>query len=202
MPSDTNGVAKSATERDVLPRTAHQILGPFYPLTEPSKGGDLTRVAGRSGQAKGQILYLGGRVLNRFGQPVRGGKLEIWQANSFGRYRHPNDDNPAPLDDNFEGFAVVHTDDEGRYSLKTVKPAAYPVGPSRIRPAHIHFEVFGKSERFVTQMYFEGDQHHDADPFLQSAARQDTIVMPLRDAGPGVEVDAKRVVFDIVLMNG
>ena len=202
MPNATNGVAAEAGGRILLARTAHQILGPFYPLGEPSKGGDLTRVAGRQGQAKGQILYLGGRVLNRSGQPVRGGKLEIWQANSFGRYRHPNDDNPAPLDDNFEGFAVVHTDDDGRYNLKTVKPAAYPVGPSTIRPAHIHFEVSGRSERFVTQMYFAGDPHHAADPFLQSAARKETIVMPVLDAGPGVEADAKRVIFDIILMNG
>ena len=190
----------------LLPRTAHQILGPFYPLGEPSKGGDLTRVAGRPGTAQGQIIHLGGRVLNRAGQPVRGGKLEIWQANSFGRYRHPNDDNPAPLDDSFEGFAVVHTDDDGRYSLKTVKPAAYPVGPSTMRPAHIHFEVFGRTERFVTQMYFSGDPHHDTDPFLQSAARPETIVRPLLDAAPGMDagmdLGAKRVIFDIVLMNG
>ena len=186
----------------LLPRTAHQILGPFYPLGEPSKGGDLTRVAGRPGTAQGQIIHLGGRVLNRAGQPVRGGKLEIWQANSFGRYRHPNDVNPAPLDDSFEGFAVVHTDDDGRYSLKTVKPAAYPVGPNTIRPAHIHFEVYGRTERFVTQMYFKGDAHHDTDPFLQSAARPETIVMPLLDPGAGMDPQAKCVVFDIVLMNG
>ncbi len=200
MPSDNASMQQP--ERPLLPRTAHQILGPFYPLTAPSKGGDLTRVAGRPGTAKGQIIRLGGRVLNRYGEPVRGGKLEIWQANSFGRYRHPNDDNPAPLDDNFEGFAVVHTDDDGYYSLKTVKPAAYPVSSTTMRPAHIHFEVFGKSERFVTQMYFQGDPHNETDPFLQSAARKESIVMPLLDAAPGMDASEKRVIFDIVLMKG
>ncbi len=189
-------------QTQLLTRTASQILGPFYPLIEPFKGGDLTRVEGRPGQAQGQVLYLGGRVLDRTGVPVRGAKLEVWQANTFGRYDHPNDENTAPLDPSFQGFAVVHTDDDGRYSLKTIKPGAYPAGPDTIRPAHIHFEVYGKRERLVTQMYFAGDPHHQTDRFLQSAIRQDTIVMPVLDPVQGMEAEARRIVFDIVLMRG
>ena len=186
-----------------LKHTAHQILGPFHPLIKPSKGGDLTRVDGRPAQAEGQLIYLGGRVLDRSGSPVCGAKLEIWQANSFGRYTHPNDDNPAPHDPNFEGFAVVQTDDDGNYRLKTIKPGAYPSGPNTMRPSHIHFEVFGKLERFVTQLYFEGDPHQAEDPWLQSAnTRKDTIVKPIQDAVDGMEAEAKRVEFNIVLTNG
>ncbi|MEM7747233.1 MAG: protocatechuate 3,4-dioxygenase [Pseudomonadota bacterium] len=185
-----------------LTTTSPQILGPFYPLGEPSKGGDLTRVNGRPGKAEGQVIYLGGRVLNREGEPVKGAKLEIWQANTHGRYTHPNDDNTAPLDPSFEGFAVVNTDDEGRYNLKTIKPGAYPTGPNTIRPSHIHFEVFGKLERLVTQMYFAGDPHHENDTWLQSSRRQETIVMPIQDSLAGMDDGSKRVVFDIVLMNG
>jgi protocatechuate 3,4-dioxygenase beta subunit len=37
----------------------------------------------------GQVLHVSGRVLNRDGMPVPNAKLDIWQANSFGRYRHP-----------------------------------------------------------------------------------------------------------------
>ncbi|MDG2283956.1 MAG: protocatechuate 3,4-dioxygenase subunit beta, partial [Alphaproteobacteria bacterium] len=68
--------------------------------------------------------------------------------------------------------------------------------------AHIHFEVYGRFQRFITQMYFEGDPHHDKDPWLQSSANPDTIVMPLLDPIEGMEPDAKRVVFDIVIQNG
>jgi len=32
------------------------------------------------------------------GEPVRNAKVEIWQANAHGRYTHPSDPNPAPLD--------------------------------------------------------------------------------------------------------
>lgn len=192
----------TTTERPLLPRTSDQILGPFYPLSEPVKGADLTVVAGRPGRAQGQILRLTGRVLDRTGEPVRGGKLKIWQANAFGRYTHPNDDNPAPLDPCFEGFAVVETDSDGCYSLRTIKPGAYPTGPTTIRPSHIHFEVEGKRERLVTQLYFAGDPHHDADRWLKSSARPETIVMPIREPVAGMAADENLVVFDIVLMRG
>jgi protocatechuate 3,4-dioxygenase beta subunit len=65
------------------------------------------------------------------GEPVRNAKVEIWQANARGRYT-----NPAPLDPNFDGSAVLDTDAEGRYRFTTIKPAAYPAGPNLIRPAH------------------------------------------------------------------
>ena len=82
-----------------------------------------------------------------------------------------------------------------------MKPAAYPAG-SGIRPSHVHFEVFGKRERLVTQMYFAGDPHHDTDRFLQSAVRKESIVMPILEPEAWMDAAAKRVVFDIVLMRG
>ena len=186
----------------LLTTTSPQILGPFYPLGKPSKGGDLTRIDGRPGIAQGQVVHLGGRVLNRAGEPVRRAKMEIWQANMHGRYTHPNDQHDAPLDENFEGFAMIETDDDGYYNLKTIKPGAYPSGPDTMRPSHIHFDVWGKTERLITQMYFAGDPHHVEDRWLQSSGRQQSIVMPMLDPLGDMAPDAKRVDFDIVLMNG
>ena len=89
-------------------RTPHQILGPFFPLgLRPATQGDLTIVNGAGGHAQGEIIELLGRVLNDKGNPVPGARLIIWQANTFGRYAHPNDLNPAPLDPGFEGFATI-----------------------------------------------------------------------------------------------
>jgi protocatechuate 3,4-dioxygenase, beta subunit len=130
-----------------LVRTPGQILGPFYPLGELSQSSDLTRVSGRSGSAEGQVLNVMGRVLNLAGEPVRDARVEVWQANTYGRYTHPSDPNPAPLDPSFEGAAVLTTDSEGRYRFKTIKPAAYPAGPNMMRPAHIHFQVTGRQDR-------------------------------------------------------
>jgi len=202
MPTSTQTATPTPVGARLLPRTSDQILGPFYPLSEPTKGGDLTRVPGRPGRAQGQIIRLTGRLLDRTGEPVRRGKLQIWQANCFGRYVHPNDDNTAPLDDCFEGFGVVGTDEDGRYDLRTIKPGAYPTPRGNIRPSHIHFEIFGKRERLITQLYFAGDPHHDTDTWLQSSPNPDTIVMPVREPAPGMSPEEKLVVFDIVLMHG
>jgi protocatechuate 3,4-dioxygenase beta subunit len=131
---------------------------------------------------------------------VSGARVEIWQANARGRYAHPNDSNPTPLDPNFDGFAITTTDEQGRYRFKTVVPAAYPAGPDRMRPAHIHFKVIGKREELVTQMYFAGEAWNDRDPWLQSARRKDALIVSLHDASddPG----AKATTFDIVLAYG
>ena len=200
--TQTAGGNPGAIKDALFARTSDQILGPFYPLVEPSKGGDMTRIAGRPGQAQGQLIHLSGRVLDRFGTPVRHGKVQIWQANQHGRYDHPNDDNPAPLDPCFQGFAVVETDGDGRYAFKTIKPGAYATGPNTMRPSHIHFEVFGKRERLITQMYFAGDPYQKEDRWLQSARRPESLIMALEAPVAGMDASAKRVTFDIVLMHG
>jgi len=193
---------KFAFAQAALQRTPGQILGPFYPVKLFDQNADLTRVPGRPGRAEGEILNVMGRVLNLKGEPVRNSKVEVWQANAHGRYTHPSDTNPAPLDPNFEGSAVLTTDSEGRYRFKTIKPAAYPIGPNTIRPAHIHFEVYGQQDRLVTQMYFEGDPYNSTDRFLQSAGRTELLIAKLLPPTPELEPESKLVVFDVVLYAG
>jgi protocatechuate 3,4-dioxygenase beta subunit len=197
--------SRRAAAEAALERTPDQILGPFYPLKELPQTADLTRVPGRPGRAEGQVINVMGRVLNLARQPVRNAKVEVWQANNHGRYTHPSDPNPAPLDPNFDGSAVLTTDAEGRYRFKTIKPAAYPAGPNRMRPAHIHFQVSGRQDKIVTQMYFEGDPYNDTDPFLNSvgrAERQALLVRKLLASSSDFEPDSKMVVFDLVLYKG
>jgi protocatechuate 3,4-dioxygenase beta subunit len=144
-----------------------------------------------------------GQVLSLAGEPVRNAKVEVWQANTYGRYTHPSDPNPAPLDPNFEGSAVLTTDSEGRYQFKTIKPGAYPAGPNRMRPAHIHFQVTGRQDRLVTQMYFEDDPY--TEPSLNKIAeteRRALLIKKLLDPSPGFEPDSKMVTFDMVLYKG
>jgi protocatechuate 3,4-dioxygenase beta subunit len=184
--------------------TPGQILGPFYPMRRTmNESGDLTRVPGKSGRAEGQVLTVMGTVRNGSGEPVGGIRIEVWQANALGRYAHPSDRNPAALDPNFEGYGALTTDAEGRYRFLTIKPAAYPViGTDMIRPAHIHFDVMGRADRIVTQMYFEGDPYNDKDRFLQSVGRPERLIAksgPLpADAEPGSQL----AVFDLLLPTG
>src|ERR1700684_1358751 len=62
-----------------------------------------------------------GRVYDTEGKPLRNTLVEIWQANSAGRYLHKWDRWPAPLDPNFSGAGRCVTDDEGRYRFTTIK---------------------------------------------------------------------------------
>jgi protocatechuate 3,4-dioxygenase, beta subunit len=186
-----------------LRRTPDQILGPFWPTEAvPEHSGDLTRPSGRPGRAAGQVLHVSGRVLNTDGVPVSGAKLEIWQANSFGRYRHPSDTNPAPLDPNFDGYTELVTDADGRYRFTTVKPGGYPVGPNTVRPPHIHFDVSGRVNRLVTQMYFEGEPDNSRDRWLQSSSRPEALIVALQPPSKDWEPDSRLVAFDIVLLQG
>lgn len=131
---------------------------------------DLT--AGHAGEPIGERIIVTGRVLDAAGRPVAGQLLEIWQANAAGRYRHPHDQHPAPIDPNFTGAGRCLTAPDGSYRFLTIKPGPYPWRNHRNawRPAHIHFSVFGTAltQRLVTQMYFPGDPLFGLDPIYQS----------------------------------
>ncbi len=159
--------------------TPKQTEGPFYPLTRPlDSDADLTVVKGRAGRAEGKVIHVMGRVLNQDGKPVPGAKIELWQCNARGRYAHPADVNPAPLDPNFQGFGVQATDANGEYRFKTIKPAAYPIGPMNpdaIRTPHIHFNISAGNTRLVTQMYFPGEPENGGDLIFRRLTAEERI---------------------------
>ncbi len=69
-----------------------------------------------------------------------------------------------------------------------------------MRPPHIHFEVHGRFERLITQMYFAGDPLNANDRLLNAAMRPDLLI-----ATPASSQDESvhRVMnFDIVLSRG
>jgi len=155
----------------LLPNTLSEVTGPVYGHDRIGElDHDLTRQ--HDGEPLGERIILHGRVLDGDGRPVRNTLVEIWQANSAGRYLHAVDRHPAPLDPNFTGAGRCLTDDEGNYRFITVKPGAYPWGnhPNAWRAAHIHVSVFGPAfaTRLVTQMYFPGDPLFFQDPIFHS----------------------------------
>jgi protocatechuate 3,4-dioxygenase beta subunit len=189
--------------QQVTRRTPAQILGPYYPVIKPTdQDTDLTMIAGRPGRAQGQVIYVAGRVINRHGQPVAGAQMEIWQANSRGRYTHRSDSHDAPLDPNFEGYAQLATDADGRYRIKTIKPGAYPDDSGTLRAPHIHFQVTGRVNRLVTQLYFAGEPLNDNDRYLVSAAGNRGRLIVDLNAVPGDAEKALSASWDIVLHDG
>ena len=136
---------------------------------------DLTKNARRNGEPIGERIKVTGKVMDEYGRPLSNVLIEIWQANSAGRYIHKAEIHDAPLDPNFLGAGRMLTDYEGRYMFYTIKPGAYPWGNhyNAWRPNHIHFSVMGHhiGQRLVTQMYFPGDPLFEFDPIFQAVPK-------------------------------
>ena len=166
---------------------------------------DLTMNGRSSGEPIGERIKVTGKVTDEYGRPQSGILIEIWQANSAGRYVHKTDQHNAPIDVNFFGGGRCVTDKSGIYSFLTIKPGAYPWGNhhNAWRPNHIHFSLFGMSfaSRLVTQMYFPGDPLLLIDPiFLAAPNKQarDSLVSKFSE-GHTIPDYALGYVFDIVL---
>ncbi len=175
-----------AEDRAPTPRMTE---GPFYPTSFPrDTDGDLTRVEGRAAAAKGTVLDVSGRVLDRGGAPRAGARVEIWQCDAQGEYHHVGGREGDP---GFQGFGAVLTDADGRYAFRTIRPVPYPG-----RTPHIHFTVVeGGKRRLTSQMFVEGEPGNARDGLYRSLGRDAKLVtMKLEDAGPG-----SKAALDIVL---
>lgn len=155
----------------LVPHTLSELTGPVYGHEAVREGdNDLTRQ--HAAAPLGERIIVHGRVMDEDGRGVPDTLVEIWQANSCGRYIHVNDQHSAPLDPNFTGSGRAVTDATGHYKFTTIKPGAYPWpnGPNSWRPSHIHLSLFGSAfvSRLVTQMYFPGDPLIALDPIAQS----------------------------------
>lgn len=181
-----------------LLRTPRQSRGPFYPAELPlDHDNDLVRVAGRSGIARGEISNVVGRVLDESGRPLREARVEIWQCDANGRYRHPWDRRDVPLDPHFQGYGQTVTGADGAYRFRTIKPVPYPG-----RAPHIHFAVSGPGfAPLITQLYVEGAPENAHDGLLQGIpdprARQRLVVPFAPPAGDPTAALLAR--FEIVL---
>ncbi|MDJ0759294.1 MAG: protocatechuate 3,4-dioxygenase [Woeseiaceae bacterium] len=183
--------------------TPEQTEGPFYPVVDQAdKDIDLTIIDGHTETATGDPILVRGRVLNTAGKPLTDAVVDVWQANHHGRYSHPADNNPAPLDEHFQGWGIMTTDEEGYYGFKTIMPGAYALGRSASSPRrcrHIHYKVSHPDfENITTQMYFEGDPLMEDDIVLKNLSKE---LWPLLTATADVDEETRLPVyrFDIVL---
>lgn len=181
------------------PQTLSELTGPTDLTARLAVlGADVAGVGAT--RALGQLIHVRLAIRDEDGSPVGGTMVEMWQANSAGRYRHPNDSDRAPIDPNFHGSARVQTDASGMVELRTIKPGAYPVpGPDGWwRPPHIHFSVWGKVwlSRVVTQMYFPGDPLQGQDLIFNAVASADARERLVARALPTRQGPSDALVFE------
>jgi protocatechuate 3,4-dioxygenase alpha subunit len=150
--------------------TPSQTVGPFFHFALPYPGGEtLTNEA-----TLGERITLEGYVTDGAGEAVTDAMIEIWQANSQGRYHHPEDTQDRQLDPNFNGFGRTCTDPQGRYRFHTIKPGAVPGPDGALQAPHIAVSVLGRGilKRMATRIYFEDESANDSDPILALIPRE------------------------------
>ncbi len=166
------------SEAVLLGATPSQTVGPYLHigLTDPT--GLCTTELAPAGVA-GERIVLQGQLVDADGLPVPDGMIEIWQANSHGKYAHPDDVRSLPLDPGFIGFGRTPTDAEGRFRFATIKPGPVPDRQGRLQAPHIMVNIFARGliKQLVSRVYFEGDELA-ADPVLQQvpAERRSTLI--------------------------
>jgi len=130
--------------------TASQTIGPYWHLLEDKSWADLTRFG-----ATGDLITLGGRVIDGAGNPVTDACVEIWQAS-------------PPVSETFTGFGRAATDDAGAFRFTTIKPTALP-GPGNSQQApHLALTIMARGLLFhlSTRIYFAGEPANENDPVL------------------------------------
>jgi protocatechuate 3,4-dioxygenase beta subunit len=179
-----------------LAPTPEQTAGPFYPSVLPEdRDADLVVIKGRDRQAQGTVLHLTGRVTDASGAAVADALVEIWQADSYGRYLLPKDGAPGRRDPDFQGYGQARTDATGAYRFRTIRPVPY-----ESRPPHVHFQVTHPRFRpLVTQMYVVGEPGRENPAYFGGQSVRDALSVTLRPAD-GAESGALAARFDIVLV--
>jgi protocatechuate 3,4-dioxygenase alpha subunit len=157
-------------ERMSLPTSPYCTIGPFFPGEFAEGCGDLTNREGK--QARGQHIFLTGRVFEEGSRPIRNAIVEIWQPDANGIFRHPLDPRSKDADPGFFGWGRARTDAEGRYSFRTVLPGAYTTEDGDGRCAHLNLMVLaiGLTRRLVTTVFFGSAPESVSDPLLECVA--------------------------------
>jgi protocatechuate 3,4-dioxygenase, alpha subunit len=179
-----------------IPLTSSQTVGPFFApalLREDARRNVLTRP-----ETIGERIRIEGYVLDGDKVAVPDAMVEIWQANAHGRYNHPTDLGPAPLDSSFLGFGRSGTAEDGSYWFETIKPGSVPFDGERMQAPHICVTVFSRGllNHVVTRLYFEDEPVNTSDPVLQCVPGERRATLLARREPVGA-VELYR--FDIIL---
>jgi protocatechuate 3,4-dioxygenase, alpha subunit len=157
------------------PLTPSQTVGPYLHI-----GLDWLNIRDLAPPSiEGERITIHGRLLDADGQPIPDGMIELWQANTHGKYAHPADTQNLPLQEGFRGFGRQPTNAQGEFVFNTIKPGAVPAMMGQRQAPHILVSIFARGllRQLVTRLYFPGDDH-GSDPVLRAIpeARRATLI--------------------------
>ncbi len=158
----------------MMMQSPSQTVGPYFAQGLLPEGDQVFTNILVSQNTEGQRIRIEGCVLDADGRPIEDAMIEIWQANSNGRYNHPLDEQDKPLDPNFRGHGRTSTDINGNYWFETIKPGLVPGPGEKSQAPHINVIVFarGMLSHAFTRIYFEDETANQNDPVLMSIEDQ------------------------------
>ncbi len=152
-----------------LGATIPTLIGPFFITDAPvvPSGSDI------SGGARGEPLFVRGKVLDTAGSPVPDAILNVWHSDERGLYDVQDDFDPSRM----WGRGRIRGDAEGQYSFWSVLPTPYPAPMDAAlgdfimnttrsfwRPAHLHFAVEAPdADQLMTHLFVRGSPHIEED---------------------------------------
>jgi protocatechuate 3,4-dioxygenase alpha subunit len=159
-----------------LQMTASQTVGPFLHI-----GFDPLTIENLAPEGvAGERIVIEGRLFDGSGKPVPDGVIEVWQANSHGKYAHPEDKRDLPVEPGWRGFGRVPTDGNGGFRFTTVKPGRVPGPGGKLQAPHIVVSVLSRGliKRLATRIYFPDEASNAEDPILSKvpADRRSTLI--------------------------
>ena len=177
-----------------LKQTPSQTVGPYfaYGLAPQQYGyGSALRAIATgdmvTAEVPGDRIRVEGCVFDGEGKTVADAMIEIWQADSLGRYAHPADARGSNA--TFTGFGRfgTGTDTEQRFIFDTIKPGAVDA----VQAPHINVIVFmrGLLLHMYTRIYFSDEVARNAtDPVLNAVPtdRRGTLIAERRQSPGGI----------------
>ena len=145
--------------------TGSQTVGPFFHL----ELADSYRVNLASPEAPGEKISIRGCVRDADGTGVNDAVLEIWQADSQGKFHEAKEAAEKSGAAGFWGFGRIATNPEGAFHFTTIKPGRVP-GPGGVYQApHIVVTIFmrGLLKQLTTRIYFPGEPANEEDAVLR-----------------------------------
>ena len=169
---------------DLVP-TPSQTVGPFFHFCLTNEGCCVGCIAGP--RVRGERVSLKVRVVDGNGEAVPDAMIEIWQANSEGKYNHPDDAQQKTIEPDFLGFGRMGTAENGICEFETIKPGNVP-GPGNVPQApHLNVAVFarGMLRQLYTRIYFAGDEANQEDAVLAQVPLDRRETLMARPDAPG-----------------
>jgi protocatechuate 3,4-dioxygenase, alpha subunit len=167
--------------------TASQTVGPFLTIALKADGQEYIVPENSEGALK---LY--GTVYDGEGEVVPDAVIEVWQANIFGKYNHPEDKSDNQVITDFSGFGRSCTDKNGRFFFVTLKPGRISGRGNTLQAPHIAVNVFarGMLKQQVTRIYFSDEISSNAeDPILnaiEDETARDTLIAKFNGNSDGI----------------